>query len=201
VLEKEQILERVLAASAAPRRRFEWLWGTAAAVAFASALAIAVLPARDGELTPRGGAPGLEPPLTGLAGTARGPELRVSCLQAGRPSACAPGATLAFEATAGAGFDYVALFGQRRDGTIVWYAPAPEGQSTRVGAEPKVLAEGARLAAQDAGELRVYGVFSREPLSRAALKAKLGATLPADDAQAARVDAALRVVVRTLRTP
>jgi hypothetical protein len=196
VLEKERMLAAILDQTVpAPRPRLRyWALGSGLAAMAAAAL-LMLAPLGEGELTRRGSGPGAEPPQLGAA---RAPQLRVSCVAGGRASPCTEGATLAFEVAAGAGLPYLALFGQRTDGTVVWYAPSPEGASARIGEERAVLPQAARLAAEDASPgYRVYGVFSKQPLDRAAIKQALGAALPTSDADAPATSE-LRVLVRAL---
>jgi len=91
---------------------------------------------------------------------------------------CRPGSTLSFEIVAMGGARYFAAFAQRTDGVVLWYLPAPDETSLEVQAAGAMLGTGVRLGQEHTpGNYTVYGVFSREPLDRAALRERLGPAL------------------------
>jgi len=150
-LEKEEILDNVLRASA-PRRSRWWL---AALPAFALAALVLVLAlprsgGRGSEFTARGGGK----PVATFAATC---------------NPCTPGGTLLFDTHGTTGFRYFAAFAKRADGTVLWYFPAESGASVDLVSQPThgVLDRGIVIGPEHApGTYRVYAVFSNEPLTR-----------------------------------
>lgn len=162
--EKEAILAGVLA-EVAPRRR----WGRRLAIgAIAAAAAVAGVLV----LAPA-------PPRPAL--TARGGELPAGFDLTCVPAPCAAGSKLVFDVTSTGGAAYFAAFGQRGD-TRIWYFPnAPRARSQPVAPGGGVLDTGIVLGPEHVpGEYVIEGVFSAEPLDRAAIRARIergGATV------------------------
>lgn len=149
-IEKEQILDAVLAQAApAPRRR--WWLAVVPALA-AAALLIVITPWKHDDFTARGGgAP-------------------VAMFE---PSAHA--GKLVFDVHGTTGYGYVAAFAQRADGTILWYFPASEtGTSAPLHMIDGVLDRSIAMGSEHTpGTYRVYGVFSRAPLTRDQVRAQI----------------------------
>ena len=170
VLERERQFERIFAAIEAdskPARRyfrpFAFALGGSLCVLALLLLRRPAVP----EFAARGG-----PAPSGVA-------FRPLC--AGASDAhCKQGSALAFEVTAGAELQYFAAFAQRPDGAVVWYFPEANGVSVRLdrNASSPVLDRGARLGNDEPpGHYELYGVFSKQPLTRAQIKSALGADL------------------------
>lgn len=164
-VEKDRILERVLA-EVAPARRFaprplHWV-GAAAAVA--GLVLVAAILTRDGR----------EPELAARGGAAAVAGLAVSC--PGSPSgACRPASTMVFDLSRSGGYRYFAAFGRRSDGTVLWYFPVAGGRSVdlEAGLRDGLLDRGVRLGADHPpGRYRIHGIFSVEPLDREAIRAR-----------------------------
>ena len=164
VLEKEEVLDRVLR-EVAPRRASRattaWLWGVGAV---AAALALVVLPRvqDDGdEFAARGG-------------EAPAPSLRAVCVETGQLGSCPARGTLAFELDAQS-YGYAALFARDVAGTITWYFPRADGQSLPVkDAQGQPLRQGIRLGdSQPPGSYELVLVLSNAPLTRPEVKARL----------------------------
>ena len=156
-LEKEQILERVLAETR-PRRRSRWWFAAMPAIAAVVAIVLVLVPWRregDDEFTARG------------AGSALG-VFEPTC-----PRGCRPGEKILFDFSGTSGYRYFAAFSQRADGTVLWYFPSSEGDRSIDLAQHAagVLEHGIVIGAEHAaGTYRVFGVFSHEPLSRAQIR-------------------------------
>jgi hypothetical protein len=167
VLEQEAGFERLLGKLGrrpAPVRWRLWLPGVAALAAAAAAVLLMVRePA---------------PELVARGGQAREPALSVLCVEHGAAGRCPSGGRLAFVAEPG-GFDYLALFARRGDGLVIWYFPSADGQSVPLADRSgKPLSHGIKLGEdQPPGSYELVGVFSRRPLTRAAIKRELGAAL------------------------
>jgi hypothetical protein len=168
-LERERVFEQVIARVEPPRASVVRLVRPAlmALLPAAAALFLWLRPDAPGELTARGGGP-------------TAPHVQVLCTRDGKqPAQCAAGDVLAFEIAAPAAQPHLALLGRRADGTVIWFAPAPDARAARLSSERQVLSQGARLAPEDvAGKLRVFAVFSAEPLSRAEVREALTADQP-----------------------
>jgi hypothetical protein len=184
VLEKEQLFERIYAGVArAPRRAVWYRLGLAAAGAavLVGALWLRVRPAPPAqEFAARG---------AGLEATE---SFRLLCSGAAITS-CKSGSTLGFELFGLAEPRHFAAFARRGDGTVIWYTPPPEGVTAGVApsASSMLLGQGVSLGREHTpGRYLVYGVFSREPLTRAQIKTALGQDL--------RGPAGMNVVVREL---
>jgi hypothetical protein len=167
-LEKEAVLERVLA-QVAPRVRWRRRLAVGAlAVAAATAGALVLVPRAPREdLTARGG----ELP----------PGFEVTCV----PAPCTAGSKLVFDVTSvgdsTGGIAYFAALGRRGD-TLIWYFPSTaNGHSLPVPHGGGVLDTGFVLGPEHApGTYAIEGVFSPVPLDRAAIRAILergGATV------------------------
>lgn len=162
-LEKEQILDTVLA-EVAPRRQARWWLAVVPAVA---AIVVVVLvlgpwrPRAADELAPRGGAHMLG-------------AFKPACTRG-----CTAGEKLLFDLHGTTGFRYFAAFGQRADGTVLWYFPSDDsGVSIDLAQQPPggVLDRGIAIGSEHPpGTYRVFGVFSSEPLSRAQLRERFDA--------------------------
>lgn len=158
VSEREQVLERVLARSAAsPPRRVSrpWLW--AVGLAAASVIAIVVWKPAEPDLVARG-----QPTR---------PSLTLSCLVDGQVAPCARGAKLAFQVTPGSYSSFAAI-AEAPDGTTLWLYPSTEpGRSvdlTGLGASG-VIPEAVVLDGPP-GEYVVTGLFTTRPLTRTELR-------------------------------
>jgi hypothetical protein len=164
VLEKEEVLERVLR-EVAPRRaprRMAWRFAAAAFAAAALAL-LALLPWRGGddEFAARGD-------------DERKPSLRAVCVETGQLGSCPVRGTLAFELDAQQ-YEYAALLARDAAGAITWYFPQSDGRSLPVsGAQGEPLREGVRLGeSQPPGRYELVLVLSHAPLDRSQVKARL----------------------------
>ena len=174
VLAKEQLFERIYAQvqpKSERRPRGAWLFATFAGAAAVAAAALLLI--HPGEL---------EFQARGSHVTAGGPELIVSCPGV---SGCRVGSKLSFavrlpEPATTAEPGYFAAFARRFDGTIIWYFPEPVGSSIAVPqtSEPALLDRAVLLGPEHLpGHYEVYGVFSRQPLTREQLKLKVGEDL------------------------
>jgi hypothetical protein len=174
VLAKEQLFERIYAQVQAKPERRAWgaLFGAFAGAAAVAAVALLLVRSGQPEFQARGS----------HVAAAGGPELVVSCPGA---SGCRVGSKLSFAVrfaepatTANAG--YFAAFARRFDGTIIWYFPEPVGSSIAVPqtSEPELLDRAVLLGTEHVpGHYEVYGVFSRQALTREQLKLKVGEDL------------------------
>lgn len=163
-LEKEQILERVLAETA-PRRRSRWWFAALPAIAAVVALVLVVMPwqrgSERGELAARG------------AGTAFG-AFKPACARG-----CAAGDKIVFDFHGTTGYRYFAAFSQRADGTVLWYFPSSDTEVSIDLAQQTggVIQRGIVIGSEhSAGTYRVFGVFSNEPLSRAQIRERFDRT-------------------------
>ncbi|HVY28173.1 MAG TPA: hypothetical protein VHB79_16560 [Polyangiaceae bacterium] len=175
VLEKEAIFERIherVLAEAAPQgagrpARFVWVWALGLAVAAAIAL---VWQGREPapELAARGD------------GDANGVALELSCGRAATP--CRAAGSLAFELGPAPSTLYFAAFARRTDGTIIWYFPesgaGAVGLKVSAAAAPRVLERSVTFGPEHtAGQYELFALLSKQPLTRAQLKAALGPDL------------------------
>ena len=165
VLEKEEVLERVLR-EAAPRpaaRRAPWLLAAGAFASAALALFALVQLRDDGEQ------------FAARGGDEREPALRVVCVETGQLGACPAHGTLAFELEPRQ-YAYAALFARDEAGAIIWYFPQAEGQSLLVkDAQGQPLRQGIRLGdSQPPGRYELVLVLSETALRRDEVKARLG---------------------------
>lgn len=154
-IEKDALLEGVLPP---PRPRARWVWLALPALAAVALILIAPWKTAD-DFTARGGSQ----PVAAL---------HVSCA-----AACTQGAKLLFDLHGTTSYRYFAAFAKRDDGTVLWYFPGDDvGTSVEVPASG-VLDRGIVLGAEHpAGTYHVYGVFSRTPLTRVALRDAFDAT-------------------------
>jgi hypothetical protein len=92
----------------------------------------------------------------------------------GAPAAgCRTGDKLLFDVHGTSGYRYFAAFSRRPDGTIVWYFPTSDGTSLDLSTHQRsgVVDQGVVLGAEHpAGRYQIYGVFSRTPLTRQAIR-------------------------------
>jgi hypothetical protein len=162
-LEKEQILDNVLA-EVAPRRRSRLWFAAMPAVAAAVVLLLVLAPWRSreqGDFTTRG------------AGHSFG-AFKPACAHG-----CSAGDKILFDLHGTTGYRYFAAFSQRADGTVLWYFPSSDDAtsldlSRQLGSG--VLDHGIVIGSEhSAGSYRVFGVFSNEPLSRAQIRDRFDA--------------------------
>ncbi len=153
-LEKEQILDSVLAETA-PRRRSRWWFAAVPAVAAALVLVLVLVPSgrgAQGDFTARG------------AGHALG-AFEPTCA-----GGCMTGSKMLFDVAGTEGYRYFAAFSQRADGTVLWYFPSSDDATSIELAQQAgigVLDRGIVIGREHpAGTYRVFGVFSTEPLTR-----------------------------------
>ena len=166
-IEKDAIFESVFADVAPPRRRLRWLFAVAPAVAAAMALVV-IAPWRT-ETRGR-----VEPEFA-----ARGGAKPVAALLAKCAAGCELGDRIIFDVHGTSGFRYFAAFGQRGDGTVLWYFPSePHGTSIDLAqSHAGVLGDGIMLGAEHGtGRIRIFGVFSRAPLTREAIRTSFDET-------------------------
>lgn len=181
-LEKEAILADVLAGlePARPRPRWGLAWVLAPAMSAALALFLWFGAAQEPALVARGAAS-----FQTLCAAAATPELLV-------PSATCPrGAQLAFRAGPSAERPYFAAVARDARGNVVWYVPSKEeGRSVdlRAGRRDGVVAVAASLGPEhEADHYEIYGVYSTEPLDRAAIRAILEASMQGAETAGATV--------------
>src|SRR5262245_46807964 len=164
VLEKEAGFEAVLRTVERGRRaRQGWIMGGVLAFA-AAALVVFVAPGSkpEDEFTARGNGQG-QLALLCVPPASSAPAEGAHCVSGGK---------LAFDVVGSDGL-YFAAFARRGDGTIVWYWPAPEGQSLPVAsfADKRAPHTAVMLdAMHPPGDYEVFGVFSKQPLDRERLK-------------------------------
>lgn len=169
VLAKERLFERIYAQvqpQAERRPRGALLFVAFAGAAAAAAAALLLIHPGPPEFQSRG---------SHVAG-AGGPELVVSCPG---NAGCRVGSKLSF-AVKSQQNRYFAAFARRFDGTIIWYFPEPIGSSVALPqtSEPELLDQAVLLGPEHLpGHYDVYGVFSRQPLTREQLKLKVGEDL------------------------
>jgi hypothetical protein len=182
-LEKEQVLERVLAGigPGRGRRRTAWLaagFGLAAAAALALVLPRLSPSQRPGgeTFTARGGG---EPAV-----------FHAHCVETASPaeptasaSGCRAGAKLVFEVSAGEPSRFFAAFARRGDGSVIWYFPdTAAGTSKDLSRDlvRGVLSTSIVLGPEHPpGDYEIYGVFSNRALDRVAVKALIGSNAAA----------------------
>ncbi len=156
-VEKDAILEAVLA-DVAPRRRARFWLAIAAPVMAAAVVLVAIAPWRQ---------------HASDEFAARGSSRPVATFHATCNGACTRGGKLVFDVYGTTSYRYFAAFAKRGDGTVLWYFPAPDGTSLDIAAATHgVLDRGIVLGDEHSpGSYRVYGVFSNEPLTRAQIRA------------------------------
>jgi hypothetical protein len=166
-VEKDEIFQNVLRATA--HRRGSWRWRGALLAVMAAAAGVVLIPVvlhdrddRDSEFAPRG---------QGAAVATFG----ISC-DAKLATTCKRGDKLVFDLSQASGYRYFASFSRREDGTIIWYFPQrPEGESLDLHRRltAGVIDLGVVLGEHHRpGRYRVYGVFSDRPLTRRMLRAR-----------------------------
>ena len=167
VLEKEALFERVLAATGQPaRRRFAGFLAFAGVAAAAAAVALFVKLREPDEFASRG--------TTGTS-----PSVEVVCVKTGAAGRCEADDTVSFDVRTEGNTWYFAAFAMRED-EVVWFFPQEDGESIRVegSAKPALLGQGVRLGDRmRPGAYDIVAVFSREPLRRNDIKARLGQDL------------------------
>ncbi|HSR96901.1 MAG TPA: hypothetical protein VLM79_07625 [Kofleriaceae bacterium] len=165
-IEKEQIFARVVAEVAPSRWRSRTAWLTASlGVAVAAGVLLMAWPSR---------------PASDDAFTARGgnvqPAFRIHCIIAAQEAPCRSGAKLVFEVWPGAA-TYFAAFARRDDGAVIWYFP---DQPTGVSKDLRSLVHGILDTGiivgpeHQPGSYEITGVFSPQPIDRAAIRAIAG---------------------------
>jgi hypothetical protein len=154
--EKDAILDGVLA-DAAPARRARWGWLALPALALAGFLLVpwrSSVPKQD--FTARGGG---QPAAV----------MQVTCA-----SGCTQGAKLVFDVHGTTGYRYFAAFAKAGDGKALWYFPATDSATgLDLSAQPTtgILDRTVVLGPEHpAGTYQVYGVFSKSPLTRSAIR-------------------------------
>jgi hypothetical protein len=151
--ETDAALDAILARQTSAKTK---AWRFMLPVALAAGLASLVIYVQDDEFAARGN---------------KQSNLRVAChLKDGNPldDRCAPGETLRFEVEGAA--PYFAAFAKLPDGTISWIVPANESDlSLPIGHTRQWLPLAAEVDAQ-VGKHTVFGVFSKEPLTRAKVR-------------------------------
>jgi len=164
VTEKEEILERVLDATAQPAPR---AWGALRWALVASPVVLLLVPAFwfssrsvDAEFTARGG-------------SFVAPTFHALCLdESGGESPCRAGHRLVFRTAAAPPFNAFAAFALSPAGETLWYFPG-SGHPTSV---PIAAGEGvidtaiAIDASHPPGRYEVFGVFSEVPLTKEAIR-------------------------------
>jgi hypothetical protein len=156
-VEKDAILDGVLGAAPVPRARWPWL----VLPALAAAAALFVIAPWHASA-----------PSSGF--TARGGSQPVATFNATCAGGCTQGAKLVFDLHGATGYRYFAAFAQRGDGKALWYFPTADnaiGVDLATLPATGVLDRTVVLGAEHpAGRYRIYGVFSHEPLTRAAIR-------------------------------
>ena len=154
--EKDAILDGVLA-DAAPTRRARWGWLVLPALALAGFL---LVPWRSSV------------PNTDFA--ARGGGQPAAVMQVSCASGCTQGAKLVFDVHGTVGFTYFAAFAKAGDGQALWYFPTDDtatGVALASAPANGILDRSVVLGPEHAaGTYRVYGVFSKAPLTRAEIR-------------------------------
>ncbi|NVB81734.1 MAG: hypothetical protein HOV81_25290 [Kofleriaceae bacterium] len=151
-LEKEHILDQVLAQTAPPRRTRWWLAAMPAVAAAVTILLVLAPWHREPEFAARGG------------------NQAVGAFKPTCAHGCGTGDKIVFDLAGTTGYRYFAAFSQRADGTVLWYFPGSDADTSvelAQGLGSGVLDRGIVIGSEHpAGTYRVYGVFSTEPLSR-----------------------------------
>lgn len=154
-LEKEQILDQVLAQTA-PRRRARRWFAAMPAVAAAVALVLVLAPKGEPEFAARGG------------------REKVGAFKPACAHGCGAGDKIVFDLAGTTGYRYFAAFGQRADGTVLWYFPSSDTDTSvdlAQGLGSGVLDRGIVIGGEHSpGTYKVFGVFSTEPLARKDLR-------------------------------
>ncbi|CAN5812947.1 hypothetical protein BH11MYX2_BH11MYX2_24650 [soil metagenome] len=161
-VEKDAIFEQVVGGIAKPRRAW---WGLGLAVPALAVPALAVIALVVWRVRP---AAHTESEFSSRGASGSFAMLNVTC------GACTGTDKLVFDVHGTAGYRYFAAFAQRTDGTVLWYFPeTADATSLDLTTQPTtgILGEGVTLGSEHpSGTYRLFGVFSRVPLTRAALK-------------------------------
>ncbi len=201
VLEREQMRERVVAATTSePRSWFLRLQPLAfGALSTAAAVAIGVFAFRGlldrpeplvsgqpgGIGSPHANAAPLPGQSAGDVYTARGaalvPSLELACIGPSGTGHCARGRKLTFTVRGEGEWRHFGAFARAADGTIYWYFPGVGASGIEIDVErATVLDRAIVLGDEAAGPVTVYGVFSRVPLTRDGIKRAVGPELAGD---------------------
>lgn len=163
VLETEALFDRI-AEDVAPRPwwRRPIAWGALSGLATATAAVFLVMSPGD-EFGTRGGAQAV---------------LQPHCVVDEATAPCAFGAKLLFDARPPDGEPHFAALAKRPDGTVIWYLPGPEDTSKPLAAETAVVPTAIRLGEEHPpGTYAVFGVFTKDALTREEIEARVGAQL------------------------
>ena len=159
-VEKDDILDAVLAGVSPPQRRVRW-WMALVPAAMAMVAILAIAPWRSSA------------PTSELA--ARGGSEPFAVFQPTCTDGCEAGHKILFDLHGTSGYRYFAAFSKRPDGTVLWYFPdAGRSSSIDLVMQPEsgVLDRSILLGADHPpGTYRLHGVFSREPLTREMIRA------------------------------
>lgn len=173
VLEKDEVLDRVLAATpaSAPKRLPWWLFGGVTAAA--TALIIFVF--SPAWFSPAGKQ--RQQDFSSRGGVQQRLGFGISCVDEGGAERCRSGSSLLFRTWAPKARPYFACFARGDDGTVVWYAPSGDRKQsldTRLAGFGGVLGQGVLIGDEHrAGQYTVYGLFSETPLSKSEVRAQL----------------------------
>ena len=156
--EKAKIFESVIKHQDVRRgtikARVYWL-GFGAALA--TALLFMVSRAPDDTLTPRGGK--------------EGSEFSIQCRDGGQAVPCRRGALLSFVLHPATDMRYFAAYARDSSGAVIWYFPEDE-VSPGLATTPSIAERGIFIGAEhQPGRFRVAGVFSKDPMTRAQIRA------------------------------
>ena len=163
----------------APKRRASVLGalGALTALGAAAALLLVAVP-KEEEFQARQGAPTIEVGIRGACGDAHG--LSSTFSSGGAPGACGLGDILTLSytnAVTDGGYPYLFVVGVDESNEPLWYYPTPsEGQSLQIqrgrDAVDISLPGGIRLSVNHhPGRVRMYGVFSKTPITTEAVQA------------------------------
>ncbi len=164
VLETEALFDRI-AGEVAPRPwwRRPIAWGALSGLATAAAAVALVFAPVEREFGTRGG---------------EEPVLRAHCVVDAETAPCAQGAKLLFDARPPEGAPHFAALAKRPDGTVIWYLPAPDAASSPLGDATAVVPTAIRLGDEHpAGRYELFGVFTKDAMTRAQIEASVGAEL------------------------
>lgn len=153
-IEKEQVLDQVLAQASPRRTRLRWLALGVPALA-AAVLAIWLVPRgqRHDEFSARGG-------------SAHVASFAPSCAEP-----CTQGSRLLFDVNGTTGYRFVSTFAQAPSGAILWYTSGRALDPTNGDVEKGVLRDAVVVGGDHApGRYRVFAVFSDRELSRDEIK-------------------------------
>ncbi len=155
-LEKEAIFQAVVEALPEHKQPRRWLKAALAGGALVSSTAIMIV-----LFTP------LDPPFQTRGEDAN---FHVFCEEHGKTSPCKQGSRLHFDVTPPHAHTFFAAFSERPDGTVIWYFPSSAkgpGLNLKRHSRQGLLDTGIQLGPEHTpGRYRVYGYFSKTPLSR-----------------------------------